>query len=248
MARAYGREAPATYGRLLARRADGTDALDMIAGLGPRFVLGQAYDCLAEIEPRALRARARTIPMTLSSAVRDRADTWVGGGGAVLLHCPSINDSTYYRGIYDAIKRDLGSLPHRIFGQQRRPVDDPLVLDALSDGELFAALADAPVFVYPSREPRHVHYTPFEAIAVGTPVLFRRGALLDRISGHAGLPGCCASTRELRAKATALLAGDRALAEAIRSTQPVLGEALSPKRARSAWAAVLSQAESVRRR
>ena len=118
--------------------------------------------------------------------------------------CPEIAASPYYQAIYDAMKADFGTLPHAIFGRQSQPVDDAAVLPYLSEADLFAMYAAAPVMVYPSAEPRHVHYSPVEAMIVGTPVLYRRGALLDRLAGTT-LPGACVDADELRAKAGRLL-------------------------------------------
>ena len=59
----------------------------------------------------------------------------------------------------------------------------------------------APVFVYPHTEPRHVHYSPLEAMVVGTPTLYLRGALIGVLTDGADLPGACADIAEMHAKA-----------------------------------------------
>ena len=46
-------------------------------------------------------------------------------------------------------------------------------------------------------------------------MLYRRGALTDILVEGADLAGACATTEEMHDKAQRLLAGDRALAEAI---------------------------------
>ena len=216
-----------------------TPLLDEIARIGPRFVFAQGYSNLAEIEPPALRNNAHTITLPLPPRIFDYAGSWRGTGDAAILLCPSIQPQGYYGKIYESIKRDFGDLPHRIFGRQFEPIQDPNVLPSLSDDELIALYAAAPVFIYSSSEPRHIHYSPIEAMVVGTPVLYRRGALTDVLAEGADLPGACASTEVMREKAKRLLAGDRALAEAIRTSQGRIVETFAADLARKQWAEVL---------
>ena len=76
-------------------------------------------------------------------------------------------------------------------------------------------------------------------MVVGTPTLYLRGALVDMLAGGAELLGACDDVADMRSKAQRLLAGDRTLAEAIRSTQMRVLDAFAPELARRQWAAVL---------
>jgi hypothetical protein len=237
-ARTFGREHPSTYADLLDHcRMAGL--LDEIAARGSSFVFAQAYPNLADVEPPALARRAVTVNLPLPPATFDHAGTWRGTGGAAILLCPAITRAGYYRDIYEGIKRDFGDLPHRIFGRQVEEIPDPNVLPYLTEAELFTLFAEAPVFIYPSREPRHIHYSPIEAMVVGTPVLYRRGALTDILAGGADLPGACASTEEMRDKTRRLIDGDGALAEAIRAGQGAIVNTFAAELAREHWARLL---------
>ncbi len=242
VARVFGREHPETYAGLL--QVFGMEhLLHEITKLGSRFVFAQGYGNLAEIEPAAFRDNARTVTIPLAPAIYRAGAIWRGKGNAAIVLCPGIKMAGgYYKDIYDGIKRDFGDLPHRIFGRQIEPIDDPSVLAYLSDEDLIALYAEAPVFIYPSAEPRHIHYSPIEAMVVGTPVLYRRGALTDILAGGADLPGACASTAEMRAKAERLLAGDLGLAEAVRQGQQRIVDAFALDLARRQWAEVLRMA------
>jgi glycosyltransferase involved in cell wall biosynthesis len=154
--------------------------------------------------------------------------------------CPAIRPASYYGDIYDGIKRDFGDLPHVIFGRQVVPLDDPSILHYLTDAELVDLYASAPVFVYPHTEPRHMHYSPLEAMVVGTPTLYLRGALIDTLTRGANLPGACSDVEEMRAKTQRLLHGDRILAEAIRAAQGDILDAFSKGIAQRQWSAVLA--------
>jgi hypothetical protein len=240
MARIFGREHPQRYADVL-RVTDQMPLLEKIDAMGKRFIFAQGYSNLAEIEPSALVRNPHTITLPLPPDTFNYAESWRGTGGAAIFLCPSIQATGYYRDLYETIKRDFGDLPHQIFGRQVEEVRDPNVIPYLSEAELFALYADAPVFVYPSLEPRHIHYSPIEAMVVGTPVLYRRGALTDTLAGGADLPGACADAKEMHDKAKRLLGGDKALAEAIRGSQSRIVDTFHMDRARRQWAEVLGE-------
>jgi glycosyltransferase involved in cell wall biosynthesis len=158
-------------------------------------------------------------------------------GSNALFLCPAIADGGYYNRTYLAIKRDFGDLPHVIFGSQTGPVSDRWFF-LLSDDALVDLYRSTPVFVYSSPEPRHVHYSPLEAMVVGTPVLYLEGGLIDRLAGTR-LPGACANVLEMKTKARRLIEGDRGLAEAMRSNQARVLERFAPEVVRRQWAAAL---------
>lgn len=238
IARVFGREHPQRYVDML-RWTDMMPLLEAIDAMGPRFIFAQGYANLAEIEPPEMVRNAHTITLPLPPATFDHADTWRGTGGAAIFLCPGILTTGYYRDIYESIKRDFGDLPQQIFGRQVEEIPDPNVLPYLTDKQLFELYADAPVFIYHSVEPRHIHYSPIEAMVVGTPVLYRRGALADTLAGGADLPGACATTAEMHSKARRLLAGDRDLAEDIRMSQGRIVDTFATDLARRQWAEVL---------
>jgi hypothetical protein len=239
VARAFGREHPRSHAELL-DLDDEPGLREAVAAIGERFVFGRAYATISDIEVAELRDRAQTVSLPLPAASRSGSGEWTGGADRAILLCPAILDSPYYRDIYEAINRDFGDLPHVIFGRQVKPVDDPAVLPFLSDEGLADLYREAPVFIYPSHEPRHVHYSPAEAMIVGTPVLYRRDTLLHALTGYAPQPGACADTMQMRAKAHALLDGDRELADAIRASQAAIVARFDLDIAREQWAGVLA--------
>ncbi|MBP0447017.1 glycosyltransferase [Roseomonas sp. SSH11] len=242
--RTFGREHPSRYAEF-AEIGPRKSVLDELDALGSRLVHAQGYANIADIEPPVLQRTAMTVTVPLPPYIYASANTWRGGGKEAVLLCPAImaaGGQSYYGNIYRGIKRDFGDLPHVIFGRQPEPVNDPAVLPYLTDPELLDLYARAPVFIYPSAEPRHIHYSPIEAMVVGTPVLYRRGSLTDTLAEGADLPGACADTAEMRDKAQRLLAGDSNLAEAIRATQGRIVDTFSSDLARRQWEAVLGRA------
>lgn len=242
VARAFGREGDATYGQLIA--AWGDRALNAeVAALGERYVFGQGYPFLAEVEAARHAERAVTLPIPSPGWIAPSRGRWSGGSKTLLFLCPLVGVSPYYDGIYRTIKRVFGDLSHQIFGHQPATVPDPNVIVAPGDAALLDLYAGTPCFVYPSAEARHLHYTPIEAMIVGAPVLYLRGALLDRMVGEP-LPGACAGLDEMRVKAVALLNGDTALSDAVRATQAIILARVSRDVARDAWGRLLGGGES----
>ena len=237
IARAFGRESSQTYGEFRTFVPHPT-LLEDIRAMGRRFIFAQAYDNLAEIEEFPLRSRAHTITVPLPKFISAYANTWTGAGSKAVFLCPAIANGGYYERVYQTIKRDFGDLPHVIFGRQTRPVRDPAVLPFLSDEALADLYRSAPVFVYSSPEPRHVHYSPLEAMVVGMPVLYLEGGLIGRLAG-VRLPGACADVSEMKIKARRLIEGDRALAEVIRSEQGRVLETFAPEVVKRQWSAAL---------
>jgi glycosyltransferase involved in cell wall biosynthesis len=243
VARTFGRESPRRYAEF-AEHGPRTSILDELELIEDRFIHAQGYSNLSEIEPPILQRAAATVAVPLPQSFYTAVEPWRGGGTKAVFLCPSIGipgDRGYYTEVYDGIKQEFGDLPHVIFGRQHLAIPDPAILPYLTDQQLLDLYASAPVFVYPSREERHVHYSPIEAMIVGTPVLYRRGALIDTLAEHADLAGACASTEEMREKALRLIAGDRALADAIRSGQQPIIDTFSTDVATRQWEEVLKQ-------
>ncbi|WP_434516864.1 glycosyltransferase [Dechloromonas sp. ARDL1] len=87
---------------------------------------------------------------------------------------------------------------------------------------------------YHSQEKNHIHYHPFEAVAAGMPLVFMAGGLLDMLGGSS-LPGRCNSIEQARSKIKRILAGDERLIRSIRSTQPILLDAIKAESCSPAW-------------
>jgi hypothetical protein len=239
VARPFGREHPRSYTEFLEAAPDCGQLMARLEKLGERFVFGQAFDNLASIECELFKRRAYTITVPIPQYIWHHTGTWHGSERTVLFLCPNILDSIYYREAHSLIKTVFGDLPHRIFGRQNVPPQDPAVIPYMTDLELVQLYARTSVFAYPSREPRHVHYSPLEAMVVGTPVLYMKNGLISSLGGD-GLPGQCEDIAEMRWKAERMLNGDSQLRNAIRPCQHRILECFSTSRASRQWAELLS--------
>lgn len=233
VARVFGREDPARYTTFF-----GETWLEAVKGLGGRFVFGQGFSNLAQIEDGRLASRAVTLPLGVPPLVWSRQGSWKGKQPTLLALCPNILDSPYYGKIYKDLKAAFRDLPHLIMGRQNERPRDEAVLPYMTDGELLDLYARVAVFAYPSQEPRHVHYSPIEAMIIGCPVLYRSGGLLDTLAGRP-LPGACRDVDEMKAKAAALIAGAPDLRDQILATQHLIVETFSTATSSKAWEGLL---------
>ena len=240
VARVFGREDPARYSDHFPAQMDAPVLIDRIGSSACKFWFGQAFDNLAEIEHANIQARALDLPVGLPREYFDLEDSWSGDDLSALFLCPHILDSGYYSAVYKTINDDFKNLPLKIFGRQFEKPDDLRVLPYLGDDELMQLYRRVRVMVYPSTEPRHLHYSPLEAMIVGCPVLYRNCGLLERLAGKT-LPGSCANNAELNEKAIRLLSGDTALAQAIKKSQKLILQKLSDQAVQSAWQAAMQK-------
>jgi hypothetical protein len=121
-----------------------------------------------------------------------------------------------------------------IAGWQDTPVDDPSVIGYLPNEELSQLFETAQVMYYHSREPRHIHYHPLEAIAYGMPVVYLKGGLLDYFD-KGNRAGACETEAEAFDKLNRVLSRDEALIEAIRSGQKTILASFRSEPIREAW-------------
>ncbi len=227
--RAYGLNGDASYSQL-ARRAPETETL--IKQARGRFWLGQAYDNLAEIEDEPIASRAIHLPLGMANAATN--DQWEGGDPRLLFVCPDIIFNSYYRKVYDDFRHDIGDLPHAIGGAQPLKVSDPNVLGFLPLAEHRSNMRRMSAMFYHSREPRHVHFHPFEAVQAGMPLVFMAGGLLDRLGGRE-LAGRAETIDQARGMLRRLLSGERGLIDSIRDTQPRLLECMKADNCVGDW-------------
>jgi hypothetical protein len=232
--RLFGREQPNNY----------TDYIDLfheswlwkrLWQIQHRFWLGACYESIPLIEAPLLRQRSVFLPVGLPDRVVRMAGCWRGEDKRVFFVCPSIKTSpSYYGAIYERFKAGFGEFPHVIAGSQPIPVPDPCVTGFVSEEQLLRFYRELRVMYYHSREPRHIHYHPLEAIAYGMPVVYMRGGLMESFD-KGSQAGACATDAEARVKILRVLQGDKALIEEIQESQQSILDTFSPAGARAQW-------------
>ncbi|MGK9084198.1 hypothetical protein KXR64_02985 [Brucella intermedia] len=213
------------------------------ATLGPSFMheleerrkdfwFGQAYDHLANVESGIFRDRAITLPLGIDDAVI--RNEWTGTDSKVLFVCPRIGSSPYFNRIYKNFLKDFGEFPYIIGGAQPIAVEDPNVKGFLSREEYDSMMRETRVMYYHSREERHLHYHPIEAVRWGMPLVFMAGGLLDKLGGK-NLPGRCKTESEAKDKIRRILNGDNNLVARIKETQGALLKEMSRDFCEPVW-------------
>lgn len=234
LVRAFGREAPHSYSDIYFLHDSYRRLTRVLRANYRRFWFSVFYPEVAPHEVEMLRRRSFHLPITLPEAAWKREGTWQGGGNRILFVCPSINDHPDARKIYDQFKRHFGDLPHIIVGRQFNRVNDPNVAGYLAANDYNQLYQQAPVMYYHSREPRHLHYHPVEAMASGMPVVYLRGGLLEKYD-QGPQAGACDDEIEAHDKLNRLLKGDTTLLQAIHVSQQTVVKNWRPEIARRAW-------------
>ena len=229
---AFGRDGEQSYTDLFAYLC-GVSFLDEIKGLGNRFWFGASYENLAEVECDYFKRQFVYLPIGLKKDTVNRI--WVGGDQRILFIGPKIMTNTYYKEVYRHFKKNFGDIPHVVGGAQMIPVtNDPAVLGFVPKKEFDYNMSHLAAMYYHSREPRHLHYHPLEAVANGMPLVFMAGGLLDQLGGK-NLPGRCETIAQAHGLLKRLSNGDQALAERMISEQGVLLEAFKKDYCKAKW-------------
>lgn len=232
--RAFGREAPLNYTDLF-RHYGSRKAYEKIERAGHRFWMAPCYDSIPLIEGSPVRERCVVLPLGLPQRSFDVGEIWRGDERRVLFVCPRIaSHAAYYGKIYHDFKRDFGDLPHVVGGNQPRPVDDPNVTGFLPEERFLDLFRRSSAMYYHSREPRHLHYHPIEAMIYGMPVIYLRGGILES-SGGEDQPGACDTVAEAREKLQRVLDGDAGFTEAVRKAQRTIAEKFTFDYCRPIW-------------
>lgn len=233
--RAYGLDKSLSYTSLAQRDPDLSPA---IVASRRRFWLGQAYPNTAEVEEPFLKRRSIYLPLGMPDV--SMKDAWSGGDRRILFVCPDLGFNPYYRDVYEGFKRHFGDLPYVVGGSQAVAVHDTKVLGFLSAEDYARNMRELRVMYYHSKEPRHIHYHPFEAVRAGMPLIFKAGGMLDQLGGSS-LPGRCRTDWEARSKIKRILDGDRRFTESVRQSQTRLLDAMSFESMVPQWQRAMSE-------
>lgn len=211
----------------------GPSLLQRLLARGDRFLFGGCYREVIANEPPELRATAAFLPLGLPAETWALADTWTGGDDRVMFVCPCVHHD-YYGRIYAEYLAEYGELPVAVYGNQAADRSDPRLVGFLPRADFDARMRGHAVMFYHSSEPCHLHYHPLEAVAMGVPLVYMAGGMLERMGG-ADQPGLCRTPAEAKEKLRRILAGERALIDAIRAAQPRLLDEFRDDFVEAAW-------------
>lgn len=230
-----------TYTRVI-EDSLGIGFLDKLEKLGEQFFFAQSYENIAEIEYRFFRNRSIYLPLGLKDAYVK--DEWIGGDNKILFVCPRINTSPYFNNIYRTFKKDFQGFKYIIGGAQPIDVtDDKQVVGFIPKEEYDYNMKNLDVMFYHSREKRHLHYHPLEAVKKGMPLIYMSGGMLDEIAGKK-LIGSCDTIKEARKKIKHIMRGDKRFIEQVKQEQIILLKPFTYEFCRKIWNNELKKIES----
>ena len=220
--RLAGLDAPKTYTNYWSLHQ--RDLLPAVYRNRHRVWMSTQYRNLTEVEDPIFAERSVFMPLGIPSFFKKVIDTWHGNGTG---HGPNVIsvlpwiDTPYYAHKLQRATDILGNRPLRVLGAQRVKTTDPRIVGFLTNDEYLAEFQGARALFYDSLEPRHVHYPPIEAAAIGLPLVFFRNSLLGSL-GLEPLAGACDNVDEVRAKLDRILAGDATFIGDVRSSQKTI--------------------------
>lgn len=149
-----------------------------------------AYEQMILIEDKHIRDKCLYLPLPITQKIISHTDAWKGTEDKIMFVCSLINSSDYYKHKYIEFKENFKHFEYNIFGNQNIPVVDENVITGLNDQAYFSYITKYKVMVYTSREERHLHYHPIEAIYIGMPVLYFKNTLLSDLVGDNQFSAC----------------------------------------------------------
>ncbi|WP_310603776.1 hypothetical protein [Anaerosporobacter sp.] len=217
--------------------------LDKMEKLGERFFFAQSYENIAEIEYRFFKNRSIYLPLGLKDAYVK--NEWAGGENKILFVCPRINTSPYFNNIYTTFKENFKGFEYIIGGAQPIDVaDDKNVAGFIPKEQYDYNMKHLDVMFYHSREKRHLHYHPLEAVKSGMPLIYMSGGLLEEIAGKK-LIGSCETIKEARKKIKRIMRGDKRFINQIKQEQAILLKPFSYEFCRKIWDRELKKIEEL---
>ena len=159
----------------------------------PNVYFGMGYKEMLEIEPVHSIHKYIYLPLPPNYYFEPYYNTWRNKTNKIMTVCSYIDESEYYKNIYNNFKKTFGDLPHVIYGRHGimdgviSPLgetikNDNCIIPNASLDIYTKAFQDNNVLYYHSIEPRHIHYHPIEAIMIGMPVIFLHNSLLDTLT------------------------------------------------------------------
>ena len=230
--RAYGLGKDQSYHDVM-NMVTGGESERMLRAVGRRFWFGQVFQNIDHVEPKYIKKQSVFLPLGTFSSIKE--DEWHGGDRSIFFVCPDLQCNKYYMRVYQDFKRDFEGFPYKIAGTQSiMPNRDPNVLGFVSREQHERNMREMRVMFYHSKEPRHLHYHPIEAIQAGMPLVYMGGGVLDDMAGQV-LPGRCDSVKEARNKISKILNDDWNFIKEIREAQPIILNSIHQERCAIAW-------------
>lgn len=178
--RVFGRENPHNY-----------SSFKFLTDLHDNVYLACAYNEVMNYESEPLASKSIFLPLGIDTNYFTNY-TWKNTEKSIAFVCSYVDNNKYYSNIMNKFVKDFKDFPYKIYGHND-PGENRVTLK--NDHDYYNELSKHSVMFYHSREPRHLHYHPIEAIVIGIPVIYI-GGILANISKGAGYSNNIEEARE----------------------------------------------------
>lgn len=214
--RIFGREHPHNY-----------SSFPSLNNLANNVYLACAYNEIIMYESSHLAAKSVFLPLGINKSHFDNYK-WMNTYKSIAFVCSYIDTNIYYSNIKREFVDNFKDFPYKIYGHNNSG-DDRVILK--NDADYYNELSKHSVMFYHSKEPRHLHYHPIEAIAIGIPVIYVGGILANINKGA----GYSKSIEEAREKIKRILNNDEEFIEQVIEDQKVILDYFSYEYCHTYW-------------
>jgi hypothetical protein len=121
--------------------------------------------------------------------------------------CSKIRTCPYYTNVYNEFITNVGKKYNYILlGKNNENINDANKMNNLNDDDYYKTMSQCKLLYYHSKERRHLHYHPLEAIVIGIPVIFYEESLLNSYLNNS--PGKCKTIEDVCSKINRIFSND----------------------------------------
>lgn len=142
---------------------------------------------------------SHVIPLGIPDYILKYQKTYNPSNNKICFVCSKINNCSYYTKIYNNFINDIGNkYQYTLLGKNNEKLQDPNKMNNLNDDDYYKTISKCKLLYYHSKEKRHLHYHPLEAIIIGIPIIFYEESLLNSYLSNS--PGKCKNINEVYLK------------------------------------------------
>ena len=159
-----------------------------------RIIFASGYEELLPSEEKWIVDHSIFLPIGLPA---NKGGDFLGSKKDILAVIPRIEPESYYEQSFLKHTKMLRKANLKVAGRQHLTFEDKRILGSLGRADFEGLLTNCRAMIYASREKKHLHYHPLEAMQIGMPVVYFRDTLLHSVMQRSSL-GSVKTNREAR--------------------------------------------------
>lgn len=169
-------------------------------------------------------------------------DSWKPTNNKICFICSKVNVCSYYTNIYNTFEQNFLEFIKEdkvnVLGCNNY-INKTYFKNDLNNDDFFNEIKCSSVMYYHSKEPRHLHYHPFEGVIIGIPIIFHSESLLSSFLPNS--PGKCDSLNEVKEKIQLVLNNDSSFISSVLKSQKQCRELIHPKNLSNIFDSILNE-------